>query len=220
MALPLENTYDDQEYQNELDAATIYATIENEIAPAYYNIEKGTGRSEQWIGYIKNTIAKVASEFTTNRMLTDYCEKFYLPQFERSRLLSAEDNKVARELANWKDLIQKEWNNMRIVSYTRPDASYVLSQTNELQSEVVIDLGRIKAEDIGVEMLFTSTDRNGKLHIQEVFELKLVSCDGGIATFRVSVLPERTGMYQVGTRIFPKHPLLPHRQDFPLVKWL
>lgn len=109
---------------------------------------------------------------------------------------------------------------MRIVSYTRPDASYVLSQSNELQSEVVIDLGRIKAEDIGVEMLFTSSDKNGKLHIQEVFELGLVSCENGIATYRVSVLPERTGMYQVGTRIYPKNPLLPHRQDFPLVKWL
>ena len=219
-ALPLESTYDDVEYQNELDAATIYTIIENEIAPAYYNVEKGTGRSEQWIGYIKNTIAKVASEFTTNRMLTDYCNRFYQPQFERSKLLVAEDNRIARELANWKDLIQKEWYNMRIVSYTRPDASYVLSQSNELQSEVVIDLGRIKAEDIGVEMLFTSSDKNGKLHIQEVFELKLVSCENGIATYRASVLPERTGMYQVGTRIYPRNPLLPHRQDFPLVKWL
>ena len=219
-ALPLESTYDDAEYQNELDAATIYTTIENEIAPAYYNQDKNTGRSEQWIGYVKNTIAKVASEFTTNRMLTDYCEKFYYPQYERSVKLAADDNKVAKELANWKELVQSEWRNMKIVSYTRPDASYVLSPSNELQSEVVIDLGRLKAEDIGVEMLFTSSDRKGKLHIQDVCEFNLVSCENGIATYKASILPERTGMYQVGTRVYPKNPLLPHRQDFPLVKWL
>ena len=219
-ALPLENTYDDGNYQNELDAATIYGTIENEIAPAYYNTDKRTGRSDQWIEYIKNTIAKVASEFTTNRMLTDYCNKFYEPQYKRSRMLVADNNRIAKEIAAWKEQVYSEWNNMRIVSCTRPDASYVLSKKNVLKSEVVIDLGRLKPEDIGVEMLFTSSDKKGGLHIQEVCEFKLASYENGIATFRASILPERTGMYQVGTRIYPKNELLPHRQDFPLVKWL
>lgn len=219
-ALPLESTYDDGNYQNELDAATIYATIENEIAPAYYNREKGTGRSEQWIGYIRNTIAKVASEFTTNRMLTDYCNKFYEPQFKRTKMLSADDNKVAKELSAWKSLVLAEWDNIRIISATHPDASYVLSKNNVLNTEVVLDLGRLKPEDVGVEMLFTSSDKKGKLHIQEVCAYKLVSCENGVATYSASILPERTGMYQVGTRIFPKNSLLPHRQDFPLVKWL
>ena len=109
---------------------------------------------------------------------------------------------------------------MRIVSYTQPSASCVLSDKNKLVCEVVIDLGRLKAEDVGVEVLFTSRDNTGALHIQEVFNYDLVSCENGIATFRTSVLPERTGMYEVGTRIYPKNAELPHRQDFPIVKWL
>ena len=113
-----------------------------------------------------------------------------------------------------------EWNNMRILSYTQPATSYVLSQKNMLTSEVVIDLGRIKPEHVGVEMLFTFSDKNGKLHIAEVCQFDLVSYEDGIATFRASILPERTGMYQVGTRVYPKNSELPHRQDFPVVKWL
>ena len=58
------------------------------------------------------------------------------------------------------------------------------------------------------------------LHIAEVCQFELVNYENGIATFRASILPERTGMYQVGTRIYPKHADLPHRQDFPIVKWL
>ena len=85
---------------------------------------------------------------------------------------------------------------------------------------MVLDLGRLKPEDIGVEMLFTVSDEKGKLHLQAVNEFSLVSYENGKATYQVEVLPERTGMYQVGTRIYPKNPLLPHRQDFPLVKWL
>ena len=219
-ALPQERTYDDQNYQNELDAATIYATIENEIAPDYYDVDKQSGLPVKWIGYIKNTIAKVASNFTTNRMLTDYCNQYYVPQAKRYAKLAADEAAVAREIADWKQFMSEEWNNMRIVSYTQPSASYVLSQENLLLSEVQIDLGRIKPEDIGVEMIFTSTDANGNHHIQEVAPFELVSFENGIATFRVTVLPERTGMYQVGTRIYPKNDLLPHRQDFPVVRWL
>lgn len=219
-ALPLERTYDDQNYQNELDAATIYATIENEIAPDYYDVDKASGLPTKWIGYIKNTIAQVASNFTTNRMLADYCNQYYVPQCERYSRLSADGAAVAREIADWKQFMSAEWNNMRIISYTQPGASYVLSEDNRLISEVVIDLGRIKPEHIGVEMIFTSTDAKGVMHIQEAAPFELVSFENGVATFRVTVLPERTGMYQVGTRIYPKNDLLPHRQDFPIVKWL
>ena len=219
-ALPLERTYDDQNYQNELDAATIYATIENEIAPIYYKVNPETGRSSEWIGYIKNTIAKVASNFTTNRMLEDYCKQYYVPQSERYERISADDNKIAREIAVWKDQVRAEWNNIRIVSYARPDSSYVLSIDDPLKGEVVLDLGRLKPEDIGVEMVFASADDKGKLHIRDIFELQLAETNGAVATYRTTVLPERTGMYQVGTRIYPKNPELPHRQDFPLVKWL
>ena len=218
-ALPQERTYDDYEYQNELDAATIYSTIENEIAPDYYDIDN-TGRSSKWIGYIKNTVSMVASNFTTNRMLSDYCKQYYFPQSERYSRLAADGGKVAKEIAAWKKFVGEEWNNMRIVSYTQPNASYTLSDKNKLESEVVIDLGRLKPEDIGVEMLLTTTDAKGQLHIQEVFNYELVSYENGVATFKTSVLPERTGMYEVGTRVYPKNAELPHRQDFPIVKWL
>ncbi|MCQ2150464.1 MAG: alpha-glucan family phosphorylase [Bacteroidales bacterium] len=219
-ALPQESTYDDNNYQNELDSATIYSTLENEIAPAYYDFDKNTGRSSKWIGYIKNTIAKVASEFTTNRMLTDYCNQYYIPQTKRFDNLVRDDARIAKEIAAWKQLISNEWNNIHVVSYTQPDASYVLSQKNMLRSEVVLDLGRIKPEDVGVEMLFTTTDKKGELHIQEVCCFELVSYENGVARYQASVLPEKTGMYQVGTRVYPKNAQLPHRQDFPIVKWL
>jgi phosphorylase/glycogen(starch) synthase len=50
--------------------------------------------------------------------------------------------------------------------------------------------------------------------------MALTKVEGSLATFEAEVLPEHTGMYQVGKRVFPKNPCLPHRQDFPLVKWL
>ena len=162
-ALPLERTYDDQNYQNELDAATIYTTIENEIAPVYYDVDKETGHSEAWIEYIKNTVAQVACNFTTNRMLTDYVNQYYAPQSVRAASLIADNYKVAREIAAWKKNVRREWPSIEVLSYTQPDSSYSLSQNNVLNAEVVLNIGSLKPEDIGVEMLFAVTDNKGKL---------------------------------------------------------
>ena len=219
-ALPQQRTYDDQSFQNDLDSATIYNIIENEIAPAYYDVAANTGRSSRWIGYIKNTIAQVACNFTTNRMLTDYIEQYYIPQSQRSARMVAEDYKMAREIATWKNHIWSQWQNIQVVSYTRPEASYTLSSSDPLTSEVVLNLGAIRPEEVGVEMLFVTADAKGKQHIQEKCNFDLVESGTGYAKFQASILPERTGMYQVATRIYPKNDLLPHRQDFALVKWL
>ena len=96
----------------------------------------------------------------------------------------------------------------------------MLSPNNPLKSEVVLDLGRLKPEDIGVEIIFSSSDSKGRTHLQNIVELQMVHYENGIATYSASVLPERSGMFQVGMRYFPKNSRLPHRQDFPLVKWL
>ena len=219
-ALPQERTYNDQGFQNDLDSATIYNILENEIVPTYYDVDPKTGMSKVWVGYIKNTIAQVACNFTTNRMLTDYMNQYYIPQSQRAASLEAGDYKVAREIAAWKKHINRKWQNLEVVSYTQPEASYTLSSGNNMNSEVVLNLGDILPEEIGVEMLFVTSDNKGELHIQEKCEYSLVEYNDGVAKFQASILPERTGMYRVATRVYPKNALLPHRQDFPLVKWL
>ena len=212
-ALPMEKTYEESNYQNELDAATIYTIIENEIAPAYYN-------SSEWLGYIRNTIAHVACNFTTNRMMEDYCVQYYQPQYDRFNFLLADGCAKAREIAAWKKKVRDAWPSISIRSYSAPNAAYVLSQNNPLDSEVVVDLAGLSPEDIGVEMIFAVSDKKNVLHIQETIEYDVVRFEEGVATFHASIIPERTGMYQIGVRMYAKNSLLPHRMDFPLVKWL
>ncbi len=219
-ALPQERLYDDQNHQNELDAATIYSIIENEIAPTYYNVDPKAGYSEAWLSYIKNTIARVACDFTTNRMLTDYCNQYYGPQSKRTESLAADDFRLARKIAAWKKRVRREWKNIEVISLTQPNSSYSLSEENNLVVEAVLNLGDLTPEDIGVEIVFATLDNKQKIHIQETYELQVVSFQDAVATYRRSILPDKTGMYQVAIRMFAKNALLPHRQDIELVKWL
>ena len=219
-ALPQERAYDDQGYQNELDAATIYTILENEIAPAYYEIDPKLGLSPKWVGYIKNTIAKVASNFTTNRMLTDYCDQYYIPQAKRAAEINSDDFRLARKISAWKKKVRREWKNIEVISQTQPDASYSLSMSNSLKVEVVLNIGDLSPEDIGVEIIFATMDSKHKLHIQERYEYQVVEFNDGIAKYQTQIVPDKTGMYQVAARMYAKNPLMPHRQDFELVKWL
>ena len=219
-ALPIEQAYEDNNFQNELDAATIYQILENDIAPAYYNVDRTTGRSSEWIGYIKNTIAQVACNFTTNRMLTDYVNQYYEPQSKAAEAFKAKDFAKARELAAWKTHVRREWENVQQTWRSTPETSYDITQSKPYKASMKLQLGGLKPADVAAEVVFAQTDKHGKMHIVEVQPFEFVSCQDGEALYEVTLLPEKTGAYLVGARIFATNPLLPHRQAFECVKWL
>ena len=220
-ALPMERTYDDQNYQDELDAATIYNIIENEIAPTYYQRDEHNGLPVAWIGYIKNTVAQVACNFTTNRMMTDYLDKYYLPLYKRSKALLKGDAKLAREIAFWKRKLRREWQHIEVLSFDKPDSAKGMQMLGKTYRSVIrLMIGDINPEDIGIELLFASQDKKGKFHVEERFTYRFESLEAGVATYRCNIVPDAAGLYWVAARMFAKNNLLPHRQDFELVKWL
>jgi len=50
--------------------------------------------------------------------------------------------------------------------------------------------------------------------------MPLVSVNGKKARYAVDIPPFQAGSYNYAFRIYPKHELMPHRQDFCLVKWV
>ena len=101
-----------------------------------------------------------------------------------------------------------------------PDSNNTVALGNEFQAEVVLNIGDLKAEEIGVEVLFATTGKKGKLHIQERYDFTPVECVDGKAKYVASINPDKSGLYQVAGRIYAKNADLPHRQDFELVRWL
>ena len=97
-ALSEERTYENQAYQDELDAAVIYNMLENEIAPMFYN-RNDEGIPVAWVQHIKNTVAYVAGNFTTNRMMEDYEQKFYRPLQQRHVKMAEDNYALAKEMA-------------------------------------------------------------------------------------------------------------------------
>jgi phosphorylase/glycogen(starch) synthase len=175
---------------------------------------------DEWVGYIKNTIAEVAPNFTMRRMLNDYREQYYLKLFERKKILSGDHYSNTRLLAQWKNDMRRKWDNFEVESlnFTNPqDSSFKLG--SDYSGTAVIVLNDIPADSLGLELIVI----NGKGSRREIVmkeEFKLVKVKDGKATFSIRVKPTRPGSFTFGVRAFPKHELLPHKQDFNLVRWI
>jgi phosphorylase/glycogen(starch) synthase len=219
--LPKKNTFADQRYQDEMDSEMIYACIEEEIAPAYYN-RSGDGIPHKWMGYIKKCIADIASNFTTNRMLADYQERYYNKLNERAKNMIAADYTMAREIAAWKECIISRWDGVCVVSVQQFDIdSGAIMMGEKYHVGVVLDINGLKPEDIGVELILSKQiDTDGRVDISEKMELSFVSVEGRHARYALDAIPHQTGTYDMALRIFPKSEKLPHRMDFALVKWV
>lgn len=219
-ALPEERTYDNQDYQDEIDAEAIYSLLENEITEMFYK-HRTNDVPHKWVSYIKNSIAQVAPNFTMNRMFIDYEEKFYRKLNERAEKMKANDMALIRDLSSWKRFVLKHWEGVKIIEFRHPDISREpVSLGDTYRAEVVLELNDLQPSDIGVEIVipdFSYEEDQEAMTYSKEFDL--IKQEKGQAFYSVEVSPARPGVLNYGIRIFPKHVNLPHRQDFALVKW-
>lgn len=219
-ALPEERVYDDQNFQDQLDAATIYDLLEDEIVPLFYQVND-QGIPVEWIRHIKNTIAHIAPMFTTRRMIDDYYDRFYKILGNRSSDIRANNYHMARELTRWKKKVAKLWDKIEVseVNYSQ-DFSKPLRMGEVYTANVVLKLNGLSADDIGVELVVVSVLAIGKQEFVFRQEFSKVEKLNGHTRYQLGTIPTQPGIFNYGIRLFPKSGLLPHRQDFSFVRWI
>ena len=216
-ALKQERTYQNQGYQDQLDAATIYSLLENEILPLYYNRNE-QGFSEGWIKTIKNSIATIAPHYTMKRQLDDYYDKFYNKQAENFHKLAANNNRLAKDLAAWKEAVAQRWDSIRVVS--KDDSVLYGAETGKSYTlRYVIDEQGLN-DAVGLELVSIKTDKNGEEHIFNKRKFQMVGREGNNYIFEATFEPDVAGAFKSCVRMYPKNENLVHREDFCYVKWL
>ena len=216
-ALTDKRTFQDQSQQDKLDAATIYSMLENQIVPLYF-AKNSKGYSPEWIQYIKNSIAKIAPNFTMERMLHDYIDRFYMKEGKRTKLLKADHFAKAKEIAAWKEEFVSKWNDIEICSVSIPDGLlYNPHVGEEYEMTVVLD-NKGLGNCLGVELVIASVE-DGNTEPYKTLEMKPVQTDGTKVTYKLRYLLNDSGVFRYSFRMFPQNPDLPHRQDLAYVRW-
>jgi len=219
-ALTEKRTYENDVHQDQLDAATIYSMLENEIVPLYY-AKNTKGYSPEWIQVIKNSIAQITPRFTTKRMIDDYIARFYSKLATRSALLKANNFAKAKEIAAWKEKIASGWDRIQIETMDVPEKLIHNPQVGEVYNiNIVIDIDGINDKGIGIELVATQLGKNNVDMLYDVEELKLVKNEGSKLYYNLEYQLNNAGSFKFGFRMFPKNEDLPHRQDFCYVRWI
>ena len=212
-------TYQNQAYQDSLDASTIYSMLEHEIIPLYYSFST-EGYSKNWVAVIKNSIAKIAPHYTMKRQLDDYYSKFYNKEYERFQMLSANNNQKAIEIAAWKETVAQRWDSIKVVSTTASDniKSLTLESGNDFEVTHVVDEQGLD-DAVGIDFVIMGTGKNNEDYLIKSIPMQMVKREGNLYTFNIKTHIDFAGTAKVAFRMYPKHKLLTHRQDFCYVRW-
>ena len=153
-ALTDKRTYENQAHQDQLDAATIYQILEQEIIPMYY-ARNSKGYSPDWIQTIKNSVTQITPLFTTKRMMDDYFERFYNKEAKRHSALVQKNYEKARQIVAWKQNIAAHWDSIEVLNVDIPDT--LVNGTPEVgeayKCQVTIDTKQLNDKGIGIELL-------------------------------------------------------------------
>lgn len=220
-ALTDKRTYDNQTYQDQLDAATIYSMLENEVIPLFF-ARNTKGFSPEWIQWIKKSISEITPRFTMKRMIDDYIVRFYSPLAKRSKMIVADNFAKARELSAWKTNMARHWDEIEVISLTSRNlkGNKDLAVGDKINFEALIDTHGLVGNEIGIELVITERNDQGKEHVHEVAEFNLVKTDGTQLHYTLNYQLVQSGQFRFAFRMFPKHHDLPHRMNFCYVRWL
>ncbi len=214
-------SYQDSEDEDIVDAEQLYDKLEYEIIPLFFD-RAPDGLPHGWIEKMKNSMAKISGYFNSHRMIEQYMEEYYLQAGLAHQILG--ENKLTRaaELSEWKRKIRSLWKEINVLEVSVPSSDRVsLGQT--LQVTASIQLGKLGNEEVVVDLCHGVLGQDGdseKLlnrNITAMVSEEQIS--PGIWRFKGNINCEETGVFAYNIRVLPFHPYLFNPLSMNLVAW-
>ena len=208
--------YQNAELQAEADALALYAVLEQEIVPLFFERD-AQGLPTRWLRVMKESIRTIAPEFSMARMVKEYTDRLYVPGERQGQRIAQDHYALARSLADWKRLVIQAWPEMGIWANGPTEGQIAIGQSIDLTAYA--RLASLRPEDVVVEVVY-GQDEDGHLSssIYQTMELEGQETDGAYR-YRTRILPQSGGSFVYGVRLLPAHPALLDRYEMGLVKW-
>jgi phosphorylase/glycogen(starch) synthase len=213
--------YKSSEHQDEIDSIALLDLVEREIAPLYYE-RSDAGVPQLWVDMVKAALRKLCPEFTTMRMVKEYCQRMYRPAAARNASLSADDFAGIRTLTAWKRRINGRFSTVRIEhAALRGVEGEMLPSSAGLEIELEVNRGRLDPHELKAQLVIGPGDDEQFSGATEVlpFDVEIPPAGGDVLRFRLSHRVERPGSFRYAVRLVPVHPLLANDQETGLVLW-
>ena len=145
--------FDDEAYEgNSTEAAVddrqaqeLYTLLEQQVIPEFFNRNE-LGVPCEWVSRIRSSMAKLASQFSSNRMVREYVAQCYLPAAAAVQHRCADSGRIALDLEHWQKTLASNWDELHFGNVQ------VQSDGDELNFRVQAYLGGIPPEWVNVEL--------------------------------------------------------------------
>jgi starch phosphorylase len=210
---------DDEDRQAQQDSLTIYQLLEETIVPLYYR-RNAQGVPDGWTHVAKGSMKTIPPTFNTDRMVSEYGQRFYFPAIAKGRRLAEDSCALARELARWKAFMRAHWHEVQVRWGAHDGHPRLVNFGDKVDLSAEVRLGAIPTRDVLVEAYITeiTADSLGGAHR---IPLKPAG-EGpeGYAEYQGAFVPPDSGRFQVTVRVTPHHPEMVHPQELGLMAWL
>ncbi len=211
-------SYENRDYQDQLEAAALYELLERDVIPKFYD-RRADGISREWIRQMKASIGTLCHFFNTHRMVREYTERFYLNAHALYLQLLDDGGASARVLADWKSRVRKAWPEIRIrlPAVNLPEA---VSVGDKITYRARIETGSLKPEDLAVELCLGRVNAEGKIAEPVSVAMRPVRKERDGCIFEAAAVPcTDSGLNGFTARVLPHHPDL-HGRFLPgLILW-
>lgn len=210
--------YADTEFQDKVESAALYQLLENEIVPLYY--DRGPdGIPENWVKRMKRSMTSLGPVFNTNRMVTEYAERFYLPTYDRMDRLRQNNCAAVKELTGWKARLASAWPSVK-VEKVQADTSQECRVGHVLPVKATVQLAALDPKEVLVQLYYGRVDGNQNLvHGRTVTMQPEGELKGGRLNYQGEIPCGTTGNHGFTVRVLPYHPGLAHPLETNLVTW-
>ncbi|MBI2300227.1 MAG: alpha-glucan family phosphorylase [Armatimonadetes bacterium] len=210
-------SYDDVDYQNEVEGRALYDLLEREIAPLFY--ERGQdGIPRGWVERVKSSLRTLAPVFNTNRMVLEYTRRFYLPSAVQFNGLNQDERKAALALAEWKARVRAAWPDVQVVSAIC-DGQPNLTVGDRFRVKAMVKLGKLAPEDVLVQVWHGQVDARDEIVDAATLDLACEGVTSGVASFVGEVACAVSGRQGFAVRVLPRHEHVPNPVSLGLIRW-
>jgi starch phosphorylase len=127
------------------EADALYTLLEREVVPAFY-ARDDHGIPTGWIATMRASMARLTPRFSTNRVVREYTETYYLPLAASYRERAAEKGALGMQLVAWRRALVRHWPEARFGAFrveTRGGAYHIASE---------VYLGGLEPESVRVQL--------------------------------------------------------------------
>jgi glycogen phosphorylase len=205
-----DGAYDGEEEQDALDAGALYAALEREIVPEFYDRD-AEGVPRAWLARIRRSMAVLTPRYCSTRMVHEYITKAYLPaaQALRARLGDAAD--AAKRITQWERRVRQAWASLHI------GATDVVRTDDSLTFSVPVYLGEMAPDDVRVE-LYADPDESDIPAIIGLVQSEQIAGAANGYVYTGHALPTRPPE-DFTVRIVPYHPGVRIPAELALILW-